>query len=90
MRTTIELPDDLLRRVKATSALKGMKLKDLVAQMLENALRNQAPELDLAPKPIRELPVMIPATGRKIPNLTNSELFQILDQEDDELHARLS
>lgn len=80
MRTTIEIPDEILRRVKATAALRGMKLKDLVAQLLEVGLRNGEPAQ--ARRKRRELPTMIPATGRSIPLRSNAELFEILDRDD--------
>ena len=35
MRTTIELPDPLFRRAKATAALRGTSLKDLVVTAIE-------------------------------------------------------
>ncbi|WP_131990067.1 hypothetical protein [Chthoniobacter flavus] len=35
MRTTVDLPDALLRRAKAQAALQGQALKDLVAAALE-------------------------------------------------------
>ena len=38
MKTTVELPDDLARRVKAAAALRGRKLKDLVAEGLRLVL----------------------------------------------------
>ena len=38
MRTTLDLPDELLRLAKARAALRGIKLKDFVAQALENAI----------------------------------------------------
>jgi len=38
MRTTIEIPDELLRQTKARAALRGMKLKEIVAEALEAAL----------------------------------------------------
>jgi hypothetical protein len=44
MRTTIDLPDPLFRRVKATAAARGLKLKDLVITALEAAIRNPEPE----------------------------------------------
>ena len=89
MRTTIDIPDDILRRAKAVAALRGMKLKDLVAQLLDAGLRGGASPQ--APKTRRrKLPVMIPAAGRKIPILTNAELFEIIDAEDDKEHGRLS
>jgi hypothetical protein len=40
MRTTIELPDDLLRRAKAEAALRGIKFKDLVQESLQRLLES--------------------------------------------------
>jgi len=40
MKTTIELPDDLYRRAKATAALRGRKLKDLVEEGLRLVLES--------------------------------------------------
>ena len=34
MRTTIDIPDELFRRVKSEAALRGSKLKDLVEEGL--------------------------------------------------------
>ena len=42
MKTTVDLPDDLARRIKAEAALRGRKLKDLVAEGLRLVL--EAPE----------------------------------------------
>ena len=42
MKTTVELPDDLARQIKAAAALRGRKLKDLVAEGLRLVL--EAPE----------------------------------------------
>jgi hypothetical protein len=49
MRTTIDLPDELLRRAKSEAALRGKKLKDLVEEGLRLVVA-AAPEL-AAPKP---------------------------------------
>ncbi|MCC6337971.1 MAG: hypothetical protein IT380_28760 [Myxococcales bacterium] len=38
MKTTLELPDDLLRRTKAEAALRGISMRDLVAEALERQL----------------------------------------------------
>jgi len=40
MKTTIELPDELFRRAKATAALRGRKLKDLVEEGLRRVLES--------------------------------------------------
>ena len=38
MRTTVDLPDPLYKRVKAEAALHGMKLRDFITRALEQAL----------------------------------------------------
>lgn len=82
MRTTIDIPDDTLRRIKATAALRGLKLKDLVAQLLDAGLRADDQPIEDKPRK-RELPVMIPPAGRLIPLRSNAELFELLDREDE-------
>lgn len=41
MKTTLELPDALLRRVKSVAALQGVSMRDFIAQSLEAHLRAQ-------------------------------------------------
>lgn len=43
MRTTVEIPDKLFRKVKATAALRGKRIKDLVEEGLLLAL--ESPQL---------------------------------------------
>lgn len=38
MKTTVDLPDDLFRKAKATAALRGVKFKDLVQEGLLRVL----------------------------------------------------
>lgn len=54
MKTTVELPDDLARRIKAEAALRGRKLKDLVADGLRLVL--EAPESAAAAAKQRQVP----------------------------------
>ena len=54
MKTTVELPDDLARRIKAEAALRGRKLKDLVAEGLRLVL--EAPESAASPAKKRQPP----------------------------------
>jgi hypothetical protein len=49
MRTTLDLPDDTFRQLKAQAALNGMKLKELVTQLIERGLAAGV----TAPKPAR-------------------------------------
>ena len=55
MKTTLELPDELARRVKVRAAQRNQKLKETIAQLLEIGLAN-APEAEAparAPRPVR-------------------------------------
>ena len=47
MKTTIELPDELFRRAKATAALRGRKLKDLVEEGLRRVLESPEDESEI-------------------------------------------
>ena len=42
MKTTIELPDELMRRIKRRAVEHDQKLKDTIAQLLEIGLANRA------------------------------------------------
>jgi len=83
MRTTIDLPNHLLRQAKARAALDGTTLKQLVTRWVEQGLK-RAPDLDLAaPRRRRsDLPVARSATGRPLPLLTNADIHQILLDEE--------
>ena len=55
MKTTLELPDELFRRVKLRAVHRNQKLKDTVAQLLEAgiaALPSAEPSAQ-PPKPLR-------------------------------------
>ena len=55
MKTTLELPDDLMRRVKLRAVHRNRRLKDEIAQLLEAGMAG-APAADAprkAPRPVR-------------------------------------
>jgi hypothetical protein len=63
MKTTLDLPDQLMRRVKIRAASEGRKLKELITDLLENGL--DAPPAQALPE--GELPYVIdPKTGMAI------------------------
>lgn len=43
MKTTLDLPDALLRRTKAAAAMRGVSMRDFIAQALEFQLRQREP-----------------------------------------------
>ena len=55
MKTTLELPDGLMQRVKLRAVHRNQKLKDAIAQLLElgMAASSDAEKLPRAPKPVR-------------------------------------
>lgn len=81
MRTTIDLPDDLLRRAKATAALRGQKLKDLVASCIELGLAS--PEAATPTFGHRTpLPEFACLSGKPVRALSNAQIEDILTQEE--------
>jgi hypothetical protein len=76
MRTTIELPDPIFRRLKATAAMRGMTIKKLVGMAVER-------ELALVPLPKKrrgrepKLP-LIKGAGHVIRPLTGHEMDELL------------
>ncbi|CAN5278720.1 hypothetical protein BH10PSE6_BH10PSE6_09540 [soil metagenome] len=52
MKTTVDLPDELYRRAKAEAALRGKKLRELVAEGLARVLEapaEQRPKAKISP-----------------------------------------
>ena len=79
MRTTLDLPDPLFRELKARSALRGVKLKDFVADLLAAGLDRKDQS---APRTRSPLPVIRKATGVSHPLLSNREIEALLGAED--------
>ena len=88
MRTTVDLPDELYRRLKARAALGGLRVRELMTRYLEQGLRAlpERPE----DRPRSEPPVAVPRTGTPVRALTRAQIRRI--EEDDEIarHARLA
>jgi hypothetical protein len=81
MRTTLDLPDPLFRELKARSALRGVLLKDYVAEILQAGLAQTAAARAEA-RPRSPLPVIRKATGVPHPVLSNREIDALLVAED--------
>jgi hypothetical protein len=56
MKTTIDLPESLLRKAKATAALRGRKLRELVVDGLERMIAE--PDPATAPRAISAYEMM--------------------------------
>lgn len=78
MRTTLDLPDELMKRAKIAAVRRGSSLRDLVAEAISRLLADVS-----GPKPRRmtEAPIKL-APGHTIPVRSNSELAELFDQQD--------
>jgi hypothetical protein len=73
MRTTVDLPDALFRKMKATAALQGMSLKQFITRAIEAEISK--------PRPTKGYRVKLPLIRSKHPgtlNLTNAEIEDLL------------
>lgn len=80
MRTTLDLPDDLFRQVKAKAALEGEKLKDLITRYVESGLLQHSPRASPASR--SELPVIARQGKRLVPSLTGKQQAKLEEEED--------
>lgn len=55
MRTTLDLPDELMRHLKARAALEGRSLRDLVLELVTRGLQAPAAQPTPAPLPVVRL-----------------------------------
>jgi hypothetical protein len=92
MRTTLDLPDETFRQLKVRAALNGVKLKELVTQLIQHGLdagvAQPAPAQQRSPLPVAvgrapyPIPIAREADGTVTPYKTNAELYALLDDED--------
>ena len=78
MRTTVDLPDDLMRRAKIAAVRRGSTLRDLVAEALRSLLADQGPAQR---RRMDRAPIKLPP-GRTIPVRSKAEIVQLFEQED--------
>jgi len=65
MRTTVDIPDELLRRAKSEAALRGRKLKDLVEEGLRLAVEEpKAPASKQRRQPLTPRPGSLHEKGK--------------------------
>jgi len=95
MRTTLDLPDSLLRELKTRAAQNGQSLKSLLNELIQRAMRIPAAP-DLAEQAAPSLPVLKrlqgsrgDEAGKPIPAQSNEQLEDQALQEDIEKLRRI-
>jgi hypothetical protein len=76
-RTTVRLPDDLLRRAKSKAAAEGRTLTALVEEGLRRVLNDRAPS-----KTKRVLPPVSSATGGLMPGIDLDYMASLQEMDD--------
>lgn len=83
MRTTLDLPDETFRKLKAEAALRGLKLKELVELFIERGLAaDSVAPMTAVPRSRPPIPIARKADGSVTPALSNAALYAILDEQD--------
>ena len=85
MRTTLDLPDDLFRKLKARAALMGTTVKDLLTSYVESGLRQSS-----RPAPRRRSALPVITRGRKVVANVTAEMLARMDDEEDRARLRRS
>lgn len=79
MRTTLDLPEPLLRQLKSQAALEGTTLKNLVRDAIERGLAIQASPAK-ARRARSELPSVKLGQPLRVKRLSNAALAELLDK----------
>ena len=91
MRTTVDIPEDLLRRAKAAAALRGSSLKDFVTDAIRQALRTPADVVAEGEPAYGDeqvvgedcvFPLIRGAAGPALRDLTPERVHEILEEEE--------
>ncbi len=85
MRTTIDLPDELYRTLKARAAISGVTLRELVQGLIEQGLGSTGPQDASGARP--DPPVAIPSSGRTI-SITPADIHRLEEEDDLERYGR--
>jgi plasmid stability protein len=82
MKTTIELPDELMRAVKVRAANQGRKLKEVVADLLKRGLADEPKGVSRVQRRV-QLPLVVCAhDARPEREMTPNRVAEVLAREE--------
>jgi hypothetical protein len=79
MRTTVDLPGDLVKRAKIAAVQRGTSLREFIGQALERELAIQPPSRRRMTAP----PVTL-RNGTVVPALSNTDVAEMFQREDEQ------
>jgi len=86
MKTTLELPDELMRAARVRAAQEGRKLKDVMADFIRRGLSEPTRPPGVTPRRVRLPLIECAHEARPGEEMTPERVAQVLAQED----ARMS
>ncbi len=86
MKTTVEIPNPLFKRVKAHAAMEGLKLKDLVASALGAYLVRPRPSKNGTKR--CPFPLVRGKTGPGMRGMNNNAIAKLQEEDDIERYRR--
>ena len=72
MRTTVELPDELLSQAKSVAVLEGISLRQFFVQAIQNRLAPEKPEVRRKPPAIGDV------SAPKLTHLTREQIDEAM------------
>jgi len=87
MKTTLDLPEELVREMKIRAAREGRKLREVATEVIQKGLSMSAPAKKVASKRIK-FPLF--KGGKATQQFTPEELDEILLQEEVKWHHEAS
>jgi hypothetical protein len=85
MKTTIDLPEDLVREMKLCAAQEGRKLKDIAAEAMRRGLRMPEPATTRGRRRVK-LPIIAAPRGASSFDLTGERVHELEMQTEAESH----
>ena len=77
IRTSLDIPVALHKRLKEAAARKGCSARQLILQSIERAVEEATPKGRL--RRLSLVPPIIPSTGRGPIDLTNEEIYDLIE-----------
>jgi len=82
MKTTLELPDELMRAAKVRAAEEGRRLKDVMADLIRRGLTEQTALAGVVPRRVRLPLIECAHEARSDQEMTPERVAQILAREE--------
>lgn len=78
MRTSIDIPRDLHRRLRQAAARQGCSARQLIMAGIEQSVKQAESREARPPRRLKLDPPIVPSRGRKF-DLTNEQIYELIE-----------